>query len=118
MKTRSDNWLIVILLFNLLAAIVVFGEWLAPLRGPVVFLYLLLCPGVSLAYLLPTDDTVTRWFLVIVISIAIDTSVAVAFLYAQRWSPELILVILMCISLVAVTSELYIKTRRKVFSQS
>lgn len=118
MKTRSDIWLIVILLFNVLIATVVFFEWLAPLRSPVVFLYLLFCPGLSLAYLIPTGDTVTRLFLTMMISIAIDTVVALLFLYTKNWSPELILLVLMIISLGAAISELYIKIQRKVYSPS
>ena len=116
MKTRSDSWLVIILLFNMLVALTVFGGWFAPIRSYVVFAYLLFCPGLSLAVFIPSRDKLTQFFLIMVVSIGIDTTIAEILLYAKKWSPEWILIILMVISLVGVASELFIKTRRKIIS--
>jgi hypothetical protein len=118
MKTRSDSWLMVILLFNMLVALTVFSGWFAPVRSYIVFAYLLFCPGLSLAAFLPSRDKLTQFFLIMVVSVAIDTTIAEILLYARKWSPEWVLVILMVISLVGVTSELVIKTREKLNSFS
>jgi len=111
MKTRKDYWLVIIFLSKLLVAMAVFGQWPSPLRGLIVFLYILLCPGLSLAYLIPLGDFLTRFFLIIVLSISIDTLVTEAILYLGKWSPQLILVILIMICLLGTSFELFFKFR-------
>ena len=118
MKNRSDYWLVAVFLLNVLIAAVVYGELLANIRGYVVFGYLLLCPGLSLAYLLPTNDKLTQTFLVIVLSIGMDAVIAEALLLIEMWSPQLTLLILIIISLSSAVSELYIKIRKDSYSVS
>ena len=116
MELRKNYWLVLIPFFNWLVAAAVFGEWQAPVRGYIVFAFLLFCPGLALAYLLPTRDALTCLFLVIVLSIGIDTVVAELILYLGEWSPQLILVILIGVCLLGVLVELAAKIRYVQFS--
>lgn len=95
MIKRNEYYLPVVILissFTVIAA--VYGEWPNPLRGILVFGFMLICPGVAFAHLLPGEDQITRFILVIGLSLALDTAVAEAVLYLEIWSPHLILLIL------------------------
>ena len=95
MKIKSDYYLpAVILLGSLMVTAAVYGEWQNPLRGILVFGFMLICPGMAFAHLLPGKDQITRFILVIGLSLALDTAVAQIVLYLGRWSPHLILLIL------------------------
>jgi len=94
-KKQSDYYLtVIVLLISLIATAAVYGEWLNPLRGILVFVFMLICPGLAFVHLLPGKDQVTRFILVIGLSLALDTAVAQIVLYLGRWSPHLILLIL------------------------
>jgi len=94
-KKQSDYYLpAIILLGSLMVIAAVFGEWQSPFRGIVVFGFMLICPGLAFAHLLPGKDQITRFILVIVLSLAIDTAIVEVILYLGIWSPRLILLIL------------------------
>lgn len=111
-KNRNDYWHLIVLFLNVLVAIVVFGEWLQPLRSWVLFIFLLFGPGLSLTFIIPSKDFTTQLFLIVVMSVGIDTVVAELFLYMHMWSPLLILAILMVICLTGSMFEFLIKLRR------
>lgn len=95
MKIKSDYCLpAVILLSSLLVIAAVYGEWQNPLRSILVFGFMLICPGMAFAHLLPGKDPITRFILVIGLSLALDTAIAEVFLYLGKWSPHLMLLIL------------------------
>jgi len=94
-KIKSDYYLpAVILLGSLMVTAAVYGEWQNPLRGILVFGFMLICPGMAFAHLLPGKDQITRFILVIGLSLALDTAIAEVVLYLGIWSPRLILLIL------------------------
>lgn len=95
MKLKNDYYLpAVILISSLMVTAAVYGEWPNPLRGILVFGFMLICPGMAFAHLLPSKDQVTRFMLVIGLSLALDTAVAEVVLYLGMWSPHLMLMIL------------------------
>jgi hypothetical protein len=94
-KIRNDYYLpAAILLSSLVVIAAVYGEWQNPLRGMLVFGFMLICPGMAFAHLLPGKDQITRFVLVLGLSLALDTAVAEVVLYLGIWSPHLILMIL------------------------
>ncbi|MBL8015493.1 MAG: hypothetical protein JNK26_04900 [Candidatus Doudnabacteria bacterium] len=93
---HRNNYLpVIILLSGPLAILAVVLDFPSPLRWILVFWFLLTGPGMAFEYLLPGDDPITRFFLIIVLSFAFDAAVAQAILYLGWWSPLLILWILM-----------------------
>ena len=95
MKKQSDYYLpVIILLISLMATAAVYREWPNPLRGILVFGFMLICPGMAFAHLLPGKDQITRLVLVIFLSLVLDTAVVEVVLYLGMWSPHLILLIL------------------------
>lgn len=109
MSKRNGFLPLLVLSLNVLVAMVIFGAQLVSLRSYIVFVYLLLCPGLSWAFTIPAKDFVTRLFLVVVISIGVDTVIAELFLYAGLWSPQLILMVLMVVSLLGLVFETLVK---------
>jgi capsular polysaccharide biosynthesis protein len=96
MDLRTNYFLpAIVLLSSPLALASVIWDWGSPLRWILVFWFLLICPGMAFAYLLPGKDQITRFFLMIVLSFALDAAVAQSALYLGMWSPKLILWILM-----------------------
>jgi capsular polysaccharide biosynthesis protein len=85
---------VVTLISSLLAITAVFGEWGNPLRWILILQFLLFCPGIAFAHLLPGKDQITRVILIVVLSLSIDTAIAQVFLYLGHWSPRLILLTL------------------------
>lgn len=95
MKKQSAYYVpAIILLGCLLVIAAVFGEWQNPVRSILVFGFMLICPGLAFAHLLPGKDQLTRFILVICLSLALDTAAAEVILYLGMWSPHLILLIL------------------------
>jgi hypothetical protein len=94
-KIKNDYYLPgVILISSLIVTAAVYGEWPNPLRGILVFGFMLICPGMAFAHLLTSKDQITRFMLVIGLSLALDTAVAEVVLYLGIWSPHLMLMIL------------------------
>ena len=111
MRTRADYWLVLVLMFNALVVASYFWELLLPFRGIVIFCFMLFAPGLSIAYVFSTQDTLTRIFIIIVVSVGIVTVVAVSTLYLGIWSPPGILVTLVVFCLLMVLVEIYLKIR-------
>lgn len=103
---KSYGGALFVFISGLLAGVAVFFEWPNPLRWIVVFLFLVFAPGVAFSHLFPGKDQVEHAVLIIALSLAIDTLVAQLILYLGRWSPSLILLILLGISLAGVLSKL------------
>lgn len=107
MKTRNDfYWSVIILISGLLALTAVFGDWGNPLRWILVSWFLIFCPGLAFAHLLPGKDQIGHLFLVVVLSFSIDTALAEAVLYLGMWSPRLILLALLGICVFGVLTKL------------
>jgi len=64
-------------------------------------------------YLLPDRDQLTRFILVVVLSLALDAAVAQLFLYLGGWSPHRILLTLIGVCWLGVILEFLAKTFRR-----
>ena len=95
----------------------VFGAWRNPLRWILVFGFLLFCPGMTFAFLLPNKDQLTRFVLIIVLSLSLDTAIVQVFLYAGKWSPNLILVALIAFCWLGVLLEILAPALRRTSAQ-
>jgi hypothetical protein len=76
------------------ALIVYLVDWRSPVRTTVALAFLLVGPGLAITELLAIEDPVMRLAIASGASLALDTLVAVALLYAHHFSPELALVLL------------------------
>lgn len=96
------RWPAIVLFSTLAVALAVFGGVGSPWRPLVVFWFLLVCPGMALVGLFLPRDGVATVTLALALSIALDTLIAMALLYAGYWSPRAGLVVLIAITLVGV----------------
>jgi uncharacterized membrane protein len=78
----------------------------SPLRPWLVVPFLLVCPGMVLVHRLRLDEWWVELLLAVGISIAVDTLLATAMVYAGVWSPKLLLGVLVWLSLIAGIEEL------------
>jgi uncharacterized membrane protein len=92
-------WPIIIVASAIGAGLAVVSDLGSPIRPLISFWFLLTCPGMAFVRLLRVEGRLTELTLAIGLSIAIDTIVAEAMLYAGAWSPNWILVVLICISI-------------------
>ncbi|MBW7882654.1 MAG: hypothetical protein H3C34_08455 [Caldilineaceae bacterium] len=58
-----------------------------PLQAAIVFPFVLLCPGMALARLLPLRGELEAWVLAVALSLTLGILVALAMLIAGGWSP-------------------------------
>jgi uncharacterized membrane protein len=73
-------------------------DWHSPVRVVLVLAFLLFCPGLALAELLDVRDSVQRLALATGASLALETLVGVALLYAGVYSAELAFAIVLALS--------------------
>jgi hypothetical protein len=99
-------WPIIIVLSAGATSLVTFVIPGRPVRPIVVMWFLCICPGMALVRLLRLHEPVVEWTLAVAISFAIDALVAGIQLYAGRWSPTLILEIVIAVSLAGVIVQL------------
>ena len=92
------------------SALVVVVAWLAdldsPLRIPIVLWFLLVCPGMAWARLLPLPDPYSQLSVAVALSVALEALTAGAFLYAGAWSAEAILAVVVALSLAGAAVQL------------
>ncbi len=103
---RSIWWPIIIIASAIGAGLAMVGNIESPIRPVIAFWLLLICPGMAFVRLLHIEERLTELTLAIALSIAIDTIVAEAMLYAGVWSSELGLVVLICLSIVGVALQI------------
>ena len=89
-----------------LVGLVVFVLPIGPLRPLLVVPFLLVCPGMVLVRRLHLAEWWVELLLAIGISVAVDTLLATAMVYAGVWSPRLLLAVLVWLSLIAGIEEL------------
>jgi hypothetical protein len=75
------------------------GEPLQPLRTVLAFWFLLVCPGLALVRLLALSDPFAELAVAVALSLALDTAVGEALLFAGAWSASSGLVALAALSL-------------------
>lgn len=98
-RVQGTLWPVLILLSALASAGVTFVGWWPPLRVLITLWFLAICPGMGLVRLLRLRDPLAELTLAVALSIAFATIVACSVLYAGFWSPPLILIILLAISI-------------------
>src|SRR5262249_26710712 len=96
---RRICWPITITVSALAAGIVMLTSTGTPLRPILAFWFLLICPGMAFIRLLHIQEPVVEWTLAIALSIALNTIVAEAMVYAGIWSPPLGLGVMIGLSL-------------------
>jgi hypothetical protein len=88
-----------------LAALALFlADWQSPARTAVEVVFLFFGPGLALTELLPVGDVALRLAIATGASLAADTLVAVALLYAVGLSAEPALAVLVGLTLATVTA--------------
>ena len=110
-------WPIVITVSALSAGLFVFADIQSPLRAPVIWWFLLVCPGMAFVRALRFTDRIAVWSLAIALSLALDAIVAGLMLYAGMWSPPIGLAVLIGLSLIGVVLQLRPVTDRLVLLQ-
>jgi hypothetical protein len=73
----------------------------SPVRTLVTFAFLLVGPGLGLAHVIRISDRSSVLVVAVAISIAIDTLLAEGMAYANAWSPDAALAVLILIALLA-----------------
>jgi len=83
-----------------------------PLREITVGLFLVMGPGLAVMWLGAIPDRVARLALVVPVSLSIDALVVSAILYLGIWSPELVMVLLVLITMGAIALAPYERSAR------
>jgi uncharacterized membrane protein len=80
-------WPAILLAAALITAATVYLNTDTPVRGFVVFAFLLVAPGLAFIRLFHIQDWMVELVLSIGLSVSIDTIVALILLYTQKWFP-------------------------------
>ncbi len=99
-------WPAAILVSTAATGVAVLGNLGPPLRPLLAGWFLLFCPGMAFVRLLRLEDPASELALGLALSLATDTLVAIALLYARVWSAGLGLALLMAMSTVGATLQL------------
>lgn len=86
--------------------IAVLTDWSSPVRAALTLAFLLFVPGLALTELLEIRDPVQRLALATAASLAVETLVAVALLYAGLFSAEAVIAVVVGITCFAVLGAL------------
>lgn len=88
-----------------------------PFRSAVILPFVLMLPGTALVRLLNVGEPLLELTLGVALSVALATLAAMATLYAEAWSPDAVLTLLVEVTIAAVLIELLIALRRHLHSQ-
>jgi hypothetical protein len=80
-------WTWVILSSAIAAILLMLMPGDAQIQATVALWFFLVCPGMMLVRFFRLDDPVFEWTLAVVLSLAVDTFIAGALLYAHLWTP-------------------------------
>ncbi|HEX6480244.1 MAG TPA: hypothetical protein VF043_15510 [Ktedonobacteraceae bacterium] len=110
-------WATIITISAIAVSLVTFVIPDTPLRPIIVFWFLFVCPGMIVVRFLRLNEPVTEWTLALALSFSIDAIIAGILLYAGRWSPTVILIILigLCLGGAFVQFALLLKGNIHVF---
>jgi len=99
MTRRSLTWPAAILLSTVAVSVVTYADIWPSLRPFVALPFLVLCPGLAWARLLRVEPELNTILLGVALSLAIDTIVATALLYAHQPSVQVNLAALVAITI-------------------
>jgi hypothetical protein len=110
-RSRDGAWAAAIVAISAAAVVlsVIPGTGIA--RAVAVLLFVTLCPGISLVRLVRLENPLAELALGIGLSLALAGIVSGAFLYANAWSPEAILGLLVAIAMGGVAIDLLLHVR-------
>ncbi len=106
------SWQVIIVLSALAAALFAFVFSDAPLRSIVVMWFLFICPGMMLVRFLRLNQPLVEWVLAFALSLAINAIVSGIFLYIGKWSPVVIICIIIDFSIVGAITQLAISYQK------
>jgi hypothetical protein len=109
----SLTWPVVITLSMAVVEILVYNDVATPLRPWITMWFLLVCPGMAYVRLLHISDAVSEFVLAVALSLVLALLSSAAVLYAGLWSPELILMLLIGLSMVGVGCQLFLWLRAR-----
>ncbi len=101
-------WPLLIILIAISAGLVTFVFPGTVIRPAVLMLFLIVCPGMAVVYFFRLTEAAVEWMLIIALSLAIDAFVAGGLLYAGRWSPPNILIILIGLCIISAIMRLLV----------
>ncbi|MCL5256795.1 MAG: DUF1616 domain-containing protein [Chloroflexi bacterium] len=98
-------WTLVIAASAAAMGIAIYGNMPVPVRLLAAACFLPFCPGMAIVRLLKIEDGVAELAVAIALSIAIETIVAMALVYARLWSPNLVLAIIIGITVAGTVAQ-------------
>lgn len=103
---RKFFWPFLILFVSLSTGILVWSGTNVLLRPIVVFLFMLIIPGLALTRLMRIKDFLTELIIAIAISLGISILMSEVMVFAHLWSPAVGFIILVSISLIGAALQL------------
>jgi hypothetical protein len=82
-----------------------FGDVDTSVRPVLTLGFLAVCPGLAFVRLLRIKERWMEWTLAVALSVALETLVATASLYGGFWSPNGVLAIVLCLTMVGLLLE-------------
>ncbi|HEU5230187.1 MAG TPA: hypothetical protein VFU49_20370 [Ktedonobacteraceae bacterium] len=110
---RTFVWPLIVIISTYLVGLVTFIFPGATVRPLLEMWFLFVCPGIVVVRFLRLRSPAAEWSLIVALSLAVDGIVSGILLYAGKWSPFAILVILMMFCSVGVS--IYLFTALMVF---
>jgi hypothetical protein len=98
------TWLFFVLMASAVTAILVFSGVSSALRAIAVFGFMLFVPGWSFIRLLRLNSPMMGWTLAVTLSLALDAVIAMILLFADAWSAQTGLILLIGISILGARS--------------
>jgi hypothetical protein len=106
MNRRDQIWPYLIGVLAAISVVLVLLDLSVPPRAPLVLAYAAICPGMALVRLLRLDEPWPELVLAIVVSLALAGVLATMSVYLGAWSPRVVLLAIVEVTLVAVMADL------------
>ena len=104
---RTFVWPLIVIISTYLVGLVTFILPGATVRPLLEMWFLFVCPGVVVVRFFRLRSPAAEWSLIVALSLAVDGIVSGILLYAGKWSPFAILVILMMFCSVGISIYLF-----------
>ncbi len=108
---RKFFWPTIIILAAVIAGILALSNSSSVLRSGVLFVFVLVIPGLALTRLFHLGDVLTELLVAIALSIAISIVLAEYMVFMRQWSPNTALLSLVGVSLLGAALQLRVTVR-------